>query len=278
MSQQWRQIAAEIDGTVGAEALHLGTGRRAALNPTERFPLASVCKLPIAAHILAMVDEGRLALDEELEIPRTDLWPGVSVVAERWDKQHSFKLDQLIEWMVAQSDNTVVLTLFRIGGGGLAMMARFRQWKVEGIRLDRSERECGRAAADSMSAFLADPRDTATPQGTVQLLQKLYAGELLSPRLTARLIQILNATTTGPARIKGLLPPGTVAGHKTGTTATVNGLNGSTNDAGVIELPGGAGRIAITVYVKGSTRDQAARELLIARIAKAAYDAGPNLS
>ena len=68
-------------------------------------------------------------------------------------------------------------------------------------------------------------------------------------------MEILKATTTGSARIKGLLPAGTVVAHKTGTTGTVMDFNGSTNDAGVILLPGGGGQLAIAVYVKGSTRE-----------------------
>jgi hypothetical protein len=35
-------------------------------------------------------------------------------------------------------------------------------------------------------------------------------------------------------------------------------------------LPGGAGQLALAVYVKGSTRDQATRDRVIARIAKTA--------
>jgi hypothetical protein len=53
-------------------------------------------------------------------------------------------------------------------------------------------------------------------------------------------------------------------------------FNGSTNDAGVILLPGG-GQVAIAVYVKGSRGNLAARELVIARIAKAAFDGWVNL-
>ena len=307
VSERWRQIAAEVDGTVGAAACHLGSGRRASLHGDERFPLASVCKLPIAAHILAMVDEGRLALDEELEIPRHDVWPGVSVVAERWPAQRHFRLDDLLRWMLAQSDNTAVQTLFRIGGGPKSMAARFRQWQIDGMRLDRSERQCALEAAgvrqippvsrwtpamsdeltaaippaervNAMRRFLADPRDTGTPQATIQLLKKLAAGELLSPKLTARLMDILKATTTGSARIKGLLPAGTVVAHKTGTTATAMEFNGATNDAGVILLPEGDGQLAIAVYVKGCTRDLDARERVIARIASAAFDSWRDLA
>ena len=47
---------------------------------------------------------------------------------------------------------------------------------------------------------------------------------------------ILERTSTGAGRIKGLLPNGTVVGHKTGTTGNAGALNGSTNDVGVIVL------------------------------------------
>ena len=49
--------------------------------------------------------------------------------------------------------------------------------------------------------------------------------------------------------------------------------DGSTNDVGVITLPGNAGRLAIAVYIKGSSRSEAVREKVIAQIARAAFDA-----
>jgi beta-lactamase class A len=124
----------------------------------------------------------------------------------------------------------------------------------------------------AMRRFLEDRRDIATPNGTVRLLEKAFRGELLSRELTWRLVEILKATSTGSGRIKGLLPAGTVVAHKTGTTATAAGLNGGTNDVGVIMLPKGAGRLSVAIYVKGSTKDLDAREIVIAKIAKATFD------
>jgi beta-lactamase class A len=275
LAERWRRIAAETSGTVGAAALHLGSGQLVSLHGDERFPLASVCKLPIAMHILAMVDEGKLARHAPIEVKQRDVVTHVSEVAERWPKQRQFPLDELLLLMVAKSDNTAVETLYRIGGGEAAITARLRGWHLDGIRIDRSERLCNRDAADSMPRFLADPRDTATPDGTVRLLQRLFHGDLLSASSTARMVEILQATTTGAGRIKGLLPAGTVVAHKTGTTGTAGNLNGSTNDVGVITLPKRAGQLALAVYVKGSTRDLAAREMIIARIAKVAFDSWP---
>jgi beta-lactamase class A len=272
LAERWRPIVAETDGTVGASALHLGSGQHVSLNGGARFPLASVCKLPIAMHILAMVDEGKLSRGAQIEVVRQDVTLNVSEVGHRWPKQRQFPLDELLLLMVAKSDNTAVETLYRISGGAAAITARLRGWQLDGIRIDRTEKQCGRDAAASMPRFLADPRDTGTPDGTVRLLQRLFHGELLSAPSTARMVEILEATTTGAGRIKGLLPAGTVVAHKTGTTGTAGRLNGSTNDVGVITLPKGGGQIALAVYLKGSTRGLDARETIIARIAKAAFD------
>ena len=299
--QEWRRIAAETDGTVGAAVLHLASGQMRSLHGGERFPLASVCKVPIAMNMLALVDEGKMALDQKIEVLPRDIVSGVSDIAKRWPAQGRFPLNEMIELMVARSDNTAVETLFRIGGEGPAIAARMRKWMVEGIRVDRSERQCGLdrngvehypppaewrdAAINALIAgtppatryqatqrFLTDPRDTGTPDGTVRLLAKVFRGEIFSKRSTALLIEILKATTTFPTRLKGLLPPGTVVAHKTGSTETVNGFTAATNDSGVIYLPGDRGQLAISVYIKASTRDDASRDRIIAHMSRAAFD------
>ncbi len=77
---------------------------------------------------------------------------------------------------------------------------------------------------------------------------------------------------TGPHRIKGQLPSGTVVMHKTGTAASDRGVPNATNDVGLITLPDGR-RLAIAVFVTDASADEATRDAVIARIAKAAYDA-----
>ena len=297
LAAEWGSLAEQTDGVCGAAALRIGSGQRIGLHAGERFPLASVCKLPIALAILEMAAGKKLSLNDEIEIPPYDVVPGVSPLADRWPQQKRFRLDEMIELMVTKSDNTAVQTLFRMAGGGAGMAARMRAWHIDAMRVDRDERSCGLDAmgvknippvaqwtprmADALVAqvplaeriaamrrFLNDPRDTATPNATVDLLRLAYTrGDAVGTRLRA----ILEATTTGDGRIKGMLPAGTVVGHKTGTTATAGRLNGSTNDAGVIVLPSGA-LLAVAFYLKGSTRDLASRERTIARMARAAFD------
>lgn len=96
------------------------------------------------------------------------------------------------------------------------------------------------------------------------LLAKIYGKDGLSPAMSDLLMDIMYRCETGQARIKGLLPPGIRVAHKTGT------LNmGITNDVGIIELPDGAGHVALSVFVKEATANTETQERHIAQVARA---------
>jgi beta-lactamase class A len=95
-------------------------------------------------------------------------------------------------------------------------------------------------------------------------------GKILKPATQAILMQFMVNTTTGPARLKGMLPRGTKLAHKTGTSNTNDkGITAATNDIGIITLPDGKSLI-ISVFVKDAAADEPTREKVIARIAAAA--------
>ena len=68
-----------------------------------------------------------------------------------------------------------------------------------------------------------------------------------------------------------LLAAGTVVAHKTGTSGTQNGITAATNDIGIVTLPSGK-HLAIAVFVSDSTADEASREGMIAKVAKAVWE------
>jgi beta-lactamase class A len=104
------------------------------------------------------------------------------------------------------------------------------------------------------------------------LLEQFYKGKILSKASTDFLYKIMTETSTGPKRLKGLLPEGTIVAHKTGSSPTNDeGLSPATNDVGIITLPNGK-HLAIAVFVCNSTDDEPTREATIAKIAKAAWD------
>ena len=185
--------------------------------------------------------------------------------------------------------------LLRTVGGADAVNARTASLGVQGVRVDRPTvgligdwvgvrgipadydismdeyRELARATPAAVrdsarAAFDSDPRDTSTPAGMVALLERVAAGAALSEESAALLLDIMTRSTTGGARIKGHLPEHVEVAHKTGT------IGGTTNDVGIITLPGDAGRIAIAMFVKGSPVPVEQREHTIAEASRAIYD------
>jgi beta-lactamase class A len=112
-----------------------------------------------------------------------------------------------------------------------------------------------------------DVRDTSTPVAAARLLVALARGRVLSDSSTSVLLGIMTKGKVGRHRIRGLLPKGTSVADKTGTSGR------TTNDVGLITLPGGRGHLAVAVFVKASRVPIASRERVIARISRALYDA-----
>jgi len=76
----------------------------------------------------------------------------------------------------------------------------------------------------------------------------------------------MEASRSGPRRLRGHLPGGTPVAHKTGTMAA------AVNDVGIVTLPDGAGHLAVAVYVNTLHRTTYRRERTIAQASRALYD------
>jgi beta-lactamase class A len=103
------------------------------------------------------------------------------------------------------------------------------------------------------------------------MLRLISDGSALAPEHTQLLLKWMRDTPHGAHQLKGDLPAKTIVMHKTGSSGTVNGMTAATNDIGLITLPDGR-RLAIAVFVTDSSAEDATRDGVIARIAKAAYD------
>ncbi len=63
--------------------------------------------------------------------------------------------------MVSESDNTAVETLYRIGGGKAAMARRFREWKVDGMRISAKGANARRQTMKEHTGSLGGALDIA---------------------------------------------------------------------------------------------------------------------
>lgn len=296
LEREIARLAKVSGGVVGVTAVHLETGRRVSMNGTERFPMASTFKIPIAVQLLTRIDKGEVRLDQMIDIRQSDLHPGSGTLADLFNKGGlALSVRNLMELMLLISDNSATDVLLRTAGGPEAVTARMRALGINGIDVNRST---ARLIADwfgipnlppedqwspalfqlafasvkpedqksAAKKFDRDTRDTSTPDGMTALLEKIHHKDILKPESANLLLDIMRRCRTGEARLRGLLPEGTEIAHKTGT------IGGSSNDVGIITLPDNAGHVAIAVFVKSSENDAAARELGIAEIARAVHD------
>ena len=287
------RIAALAEGLVGVAAWRLdGEGRRVAVNADQRFPMASAFKIAVAGAVLAQVDAGTLGLGQMAEV-YPDQHVSSDIIADRLIHPGvSLSVHNLLELMLTQSDNTATDVLMGLVGGPATVTAWVRAQGIRDIRVDRDTAGVLRdffglapgpfaAAFDAgvradpeleargslrNSAYDDDPRDTSTPNATAELLDRIFTGRALSPESTAVMIATMERNRTGGSRIKARLPDGVTVADKTGT------LGGSVNDVGVITLPGRGGRIVLAVFIKKSDVPFAARERVIADIARLVYD------
>jgi len=110
------------------------------------------------------------------------------------------------------------------------------------------------------------------PSAMLKLLDVFYQGKNLSKTSSDFLWKIMTETTTGPNKMKGLLPADAKVAHKTGASGTNDkGIMAATNDVGIMTLPNSK-QIAVVVYVSDTPVDEKTRDGVIAQIAKAAWD------
>lgn len=267
LENEMARVAQVTDGAVGACALHLETGRLACINAEARFPMASTFKIPIAVALLQRVERGEEKLDRMIELKPDDLHPGSGTLNDLFTKPGvALSIHNLLELMLLISDNSATDVLLREAGGAESVTAVMRKLGVDGINVNRPTNLLIADARADMDALIADPRDTSTPQGMVKLLGLIHAGKTLNPEMTAMLMDILRRCRTGEARLKGMLPKGSVVAHKTGS------LRGVSNDVGIIELPDKAGHVALAAFVKGSKGESEIRDRAIAEIARTVHD------
>ncbi len=270
-----KRIAGGTRGRIGFALIHLESGATLHLRGDERFPMASVVKLPIAIEVLKQVAEGTLTLDRAVWLAASDIRPCCTIERRHPKGGVAWTVRELLELAMLESDNTAADALLKLVGGVDVVQRRLRSMGFRSINVNRSEgqllldmagvttapppeqwtvelqrrlvSEVGRESlAKGRAHYLTDPRDTATPDETAQLLGRLQLGDLLPPTETDLLLGYMLQTTTGMRRLKGRLPPETPVAHKTGTTAVV------INDAGIITLPADSkipGRVVVVAFV-----------------------------
>jgi beta-lactamase class A len=267
LHQKLASIAADAKGRVFVACSLPGVALDCNLNPHGHPPMQSVFKLPLAVTVLHEVEQGKLRLDRPIRFLPSDRYPSThSPLQDAYpDANIDVPLADMLQLSVGQSDNVATDILLRILGGPTAVQRYLDSLSLSAIHVRDGERGLH-------DDFQAQYRNDAEPAAMVALLRRLADRSPLNAEHTALLNRWMTETTSAPNRIHGLLPPGTTVAHKTGSSGQSHGLAPATNDVGLITLPDGQ-RLALAIFVTDSHADEATRDAVIARIAKAIYDA-----
>ena len=267
LQKQIRAIADEAHGKVSVACSLPGSALNCDLNPNTQPPMQSVFKLPLAVTVLHQIEQGTLSLDQPVRfLPQDRILPHVySPLQDQYpDAGVDVPLRDLLRLDVALSDNVAADILLRLVDGPKAVNTYVAELGIGGFHLQDSE-------AGLHHEVSVQYRNWFEPAGAVQLLRRISDSSPLTSEDTDLLLGWMTSDVR-TKRLEGDLPTGTRVAHKSGTSDVDNGVAHATNDIGLIALPDGR-RIAIAVFVTDSTADEVTRERVIARIARAAYDA-----
>ncbi len=235
------------------------------VNPFEKFPMQSVFKLHLAMLVLHQIDQGKLDLNQSVIVKRAEVLQNTwaPIMKEYQGDEFTVPLQQLLQYSVSHSDNVACDLLFELVGGPAALHAYLQSLGIKETAVVANEAQMH---SDDQMQY----NNWTSMKAAAQVLQQFEQKKQLSESSQALLWKWMVETTTGPQRLKGLLPQGTIVAHKTGTSGIRAGKTAATNDIGVIMLPDGR-PLLVAVFVKDSAESTKTNEAIIAQVAQAAY-------
>ena len=187
-------------------------------NENEPLIAASVIKIPIMVEAFRRFEEGSLNPQDVHVLKEEEKMPSCGAL-NRMHAGLEISLRDLVDLMIVLSDNTATNILIDLLGID-AVNATMRSYGLTKSTLRRKLFDAAGAAAGLQNHV------TAREMG--MLLEKMYAGELVSEKASAEMIEILKNQKLNGKMPFFLKPRGIVSAHKTGEDT------GITHDVGIV--------------------------------------------
>ena len=248
MAQAFRtgleQTATEYPATYGVMVFDPSSGETITLNADQRFPAASLAKLPVLLTLYRAAAQGIVDLEDEISMLPSDVRAYGTGVLYKRPVGYTMTLRECAKLMIKESDNTALIMLNRYLGRSYI------------------EAELYRIGANSTSYLIPN---TTTPNDVLLMLKTIADPSYTSPELSAEMLDILTDTSFED-RLPQPLPEGARVAHKIGS------YKDTFSDAGII-FPEGSQRTRdayFIVVIAADTTEQSARSA-IQSISLAAY-------
>jgi beta-lactamase class A len=277
LMQEIARLEQEYGGHLGFAAKNLATGEVVRYRGDERFPTASVIKLPLMAAFYHFVDRKEVNPDLRFTLKAEDVKSG-SPFLENISPGLALTLLDAVKMMIIVSDNTATNLVFRSLGPD-------HQSRLRAVNGFLDEKGLGNIRFLNPPGSFATKMRTAdatrygigvsTPDDMVALLEALFRGTLSDSSSCAAMIEILKAATSEQIyhdMVPRYLPAATCkfldVAHKTGSIQEVKA------DVGLVLSDRVNFAIAVFVDKHPDHRDEVQNRavLLIAHVARAVWN------
>ncbi len=268
-----RARIADFPGAVSLYAKNLDTGATIGIRPTEPVRTASTIKLPIMLAVFDAVARGQAKWSEPLTVTAGEKVSGSGILGREISDGVQLPLSDVVHLMIVLSDNTatnMILERFTADAVnacldkiGIKTTRALRKVRGDGNQLKSPS---GWSAAGKLPENQKYGLGVSTPRDMVTILEKLEAGEIVSPEASREMLAILKRCQdeTGIRRRFGDVK----VANKTGA------LDALRSDLGIVYSK--AGRVAMSITVDGMPKTDYSPDnigsLLIADLAKTIVD------
>lgn len=237
-----REMASNFAGKVSIFAKNLKTGATYDLNGSNRVNTASTIKLPILIAVYSAEREGKVHWTDTSELTKENKVAGSGVLQEMSDGTR-IPLRDLVRYMMLLSDNTGTnLVLDHVPGNMVnATMEKLGIHDTRSLRkilrgsTPEGVSDAGRDAANAKFGI-----GVATPREMVNLLERLYRGELVSKEASAEMLGIMKKQIWREGMPRRFDSAGIEVADKNGA------LDHLRSDVGIVYTKSGPVALAIT--------------------------------
>lgn len=232
-----------FEGQAGIVIKDLDTNWEVSFNKDKLFPSASLVKIPIMAACYYAARQGRINLNDTLRLESLEKVSGSGRLKymQAWSV---FNIEELVELMVCESDNTAANMLIDLLGPDY-LNRFFKEIGLNNTNLLRKMMDfgCRKKGVENYT----------TAEDIAYMLEKIYRKEFLSSAISEKCLELLKKQKIND-RIPAKLPLSVTVAHKTGLERKV------CHDAGVVFTP--KGDFLICVLTKDAAGNKAAKEFI----------------
>jgi beta-lactamase class A len=280
LSRALVQAGQAAPGRLCVAVRDLTSGQEVRLNGDEACPMHSVVKIFIGAYAARELALGHWQNDQMVMLSHSTAANGHGRIDVKATRAGSLLVSvaDMLEAMLVDSDNISADGLMRLAGGPAAIHAALNL--PAGITMSQSLRDQLKPFGVSKTmttyhAFMADPRDCATPAAFMMGLARLANGRLGSAAGDVRVLELMRKAWRGTARVPAGLGRDWLTFGRTGTGQPVGGRTTGVHNVVLARHKETGRTVAIVAFLKDARGGLGGQEAALARVGRVVRETWP---